>query len=587
MQYYRGSPKQGPFAKMMEVCNQLRWTIDVPLIADPDGVWHNWLEMNEKTLYELVKEAWVWHICREVQHRKDLADIDGIDHRVMLQARNKIKPHLLGLIFRLQDGTFVEPAQHAKYDTGKDSTCLQCGGQDSVEHRCTTCPARNSIYSKHAQILQKWGSFSRAKKIHLLPPHNPHWIKFKELAGQAEDHVKRWKKQPEPEQCHLFTDGSCHGNRHRMYHLASWAVVSASGDYCVASGSLGGLGQDSDRAELRAVIAAVNYALEVQRDTTIWTDSTFAAEGMVRLLHDIKDVPEGNYENDWIELQGLLCQRDVMLQVQHVPGHCQWIHQEVDFQNWAARWNDRADREANMAMKLHGPHLLALHRHLCAHHEGELADLCALQELHLDIMDKAKLDQIDEGSPELDGDEDSRDLRVERGCPDSLPVFRGLPVNFRELLAPLYESYGCSFVDNFVQVLKDWETDSNAVFYKVSFLELAVYLAVEGKPWIPMPHSSKPGCWLDKDTFNYHEPNLGALVRLAKSFIKELDRCFSLGVSWCKGISLAHFGVYTPLDGLILAVNAGVADTILCRLRGFTRRRPVRQANDLARPMRT
>lgn len=263
------------------------------------------------------------------------------------------------------------------------------------------------------------------------------------------------------------------------------------------------------------------------------------------------------------------------------------VHQEVDFQNWAARWNDRADREANMAMKLHGPHLLALHQQLCAHHEGELSDLCALQELHLDVMDKTKLDQMDEEQPELDGEGDSRDLRVERGCPDSLPVFQSLPHNYRELLAPLYESFGRGFVDKFVQVLMDWETDSNVEFYKVSFLELAVYMAVEGKSWIPMPHSTKPGCWLDKDTFNYHEPNLGALVRLAKSFLKELDRCFSLGVSWCKGISLAHFGVYTPLDGLILAVNAEVADLILSNLRGFTRRRPIRRANDLARPVRT
>lgn len=322
MDNYRGCSKQGPFAKMLEICNQLRWTIGVPLLADSDGVWHAWLEMHEKTLYELVKDAWIQHICREVQHRKDLAGIDGIDHRVVQQARKKVKPYLLGLISRLQDGTFVEPRQHAKYDTGKDSKCGLCGGHDSVEHRCTTCPARATIYLEHNHILQKWESFSRAKKIHLLPPRNPHWINFKEAVCKEVDRERRGPKRPEPEQCHLFTDGSCHGNRHRMYHLASWAVVSASGDFCVASGVLGGLGQDSDRAELRALIAAVNYALEIQRDTTIWTDSTFAAEGMVRLLHDIRDVPDGNYDNDWLELQGLLCQREMSLQVQHVPGHC-------------------------------------------------------------------------------------------------------------------------------------------------------------------------------------------------------------------------------------------------------------------------
>ena len=70
----------------------------------------------------------------------------------------------------------------------------------------------------------------------------------------------------------------------------------------------------------------------------------------------------------------------------------------MDFDNWAARWNDRADREANMAMKLHGEELLGLHRQLCAHHERELAELCALQELHLDILEKPvqNLDEDDQ-----------------------------------------------------------------------------------------------------------------------------------------------------------------------------------------------
>ena len=124
---------------------------------------------------------------------------------------------------------------------------------------------------------------------------------------------------PEPELCHLFTDGSCHGGRHRLYQLAAWAVVSATNDCCVANGVLGGLGQDNDRAELRAVIAAVQYAIEMQKNTVIWTDSTFAAEGMVRLLHDAADLPEGHCGEDRVELQGLLCHGEVQLQIHHVP----------------------------------------------------------------------------------------------------------------------------------------------------------------------------------------------------------------------------------------------------------------------------
>ena len=113
---------------------------------------------------------------------------------------------------------------------------------------------------------------------------------------------------------------------------------------------------------------------------------------MVRLLRDGDDLPDGHCVEDWIELQGLLCQCDVQLWIHHVPGHAHWVNHDADVDNWAARWNDRADREANMAMKMHGVELLRLHQQLWEHHEGELADICALQELHLDIIEKTATD---------------------------------------------------------------------------------------------------------------------------------------------------------------------------------------------------
>ena len=587
MENYEGQSKQGPFAKLLETCHYLRWTVEVPRLADAHGVWHDWLEMNEKTLYDLVKDAWMWKVYLEVSHRKDSEGLQGIDHRVVMQARNKIKPHGLSSIFRLQDGTFVEPSQHVKYDLGKVTTCNQCGGEDSTEHRCTSCPGRHQIYLQYAQILQKWTSFSKAKRIHLLPSQDPFWIPFKALVCQAEDQWIRVPCRFEPQHCHLFTDGSCHGSRRRSYQLAAWAVVSATADACVAKGALGGIGQDNDRAELRAIIAAVEYALVSQRETTIWTDSTFGAEGLSRLLHDAMDIPDGHCEDDWMELQGLLRLCEGRLHVQHIPSHVGWSHQDADVDNWAARWNDRADREANMAMRLHGCDLLALHQRLWAHHEGELADLCALQELHLDIVEKQEVEQRSEHPHDVDGEDDFGDWRVHRGWPGSCMPFRGLPESSDAGWVMLYESFGRTFVNNFVQALTPWEEDADTVICKVSFLEIATFLAVDGRRWTPTPHTDRPGCWQDRNAFNFYEPNLGALVRLAKSFLRALDRCFSLGINWCKGISLTILAVYTPLDGLTMAVNAGVAELIAQNLRGFTRRRPIRWPNDLARPMRT
>ena len=187
---------------------------------------------------------------------------------------------------------------------------------------------------------------------------------------------------------------------------------------------------------------------------------------------------------------------------------------------------------------------------------------------------------------EMGGEEGQYDLRwLERG-PVSHSPFVGLSDLEDARWVTLLGSFGQTFVVNFVQVIRSWEEDASAVICKLSFLEIAVVLATEGKRWIPMPHSTQPGCWQDRDAFNFNEPNLGALVRLAKAFLRSIDRRFSLEIRWCKGINLNFLGVCTPLDGLILAIPGGVAERSMDHLKGFTRRRPIRKANDLARPFR-
>ena len=131
-----------------------------------------------------------------------------------------------------------------------------------------------------------------------------------------------------------------------------------------------------------------------------------------------------------------------------------------------------------------------------------------------------------------------------------------------------------------------WSGDENSGACKISFLELAVYVATEGKKWVPMPHLHRAGCWQDRDAFNFSEPNLGALVRLVKAFFHSLGQCFSLDICWCKGINLSFLGVCTPQDGLTLAISVDDANLSMDHLKSFTWRRPIRRANDLARPLR-
>ena len=312
----------------------------------------------------------------------------------------------------------------------------------------------------------------------------------------------------------------------------------------------------------------------------------YVAEGAVRILHDEHDLPEGKHQDDWTELQGLLCARAAPLYVQHIPGHAKWDHADQDIDGWFARWNDRADREANMAMRLHGEELLCLHRRLLGHHERELSDLLCLQRLHAAVANVAKpTDPTPEAAEDYDGDHDEEDWLVERGSPDNPSILDGLPDD--ESAMALWDQFGKTFVVNFLQLLRRWDAHPERSMMKISFLELAIHLAGAAAAWLPQPHMEKLNTWCERGAAGFSEPTIGALVRLVKAFTRSLTLSFCLETVWCKGINLSIFSVFVPQDGLILAMPPATIKEISTLLISFTRRRPIRRANDLSRPLRS
>eukprot|EP00435_Cladocopium_sp_Y103_P043109 s1838_g12.t1 len=510
MMKYQGASRQGPFAKLLEVCAALKWSIEVPYIADRDGVWHDWLHLDERVIYELACEGWSWKIWEEVRTRKDMQGLYGIDRLAVKAAQGKVAAHNLPAIMRLRDGSFMEPKQHAKYDFAKITRCGQCGEEDSITHRCTQCSGRRHLHAKFSRVIQKWEEWGPAKALHLLPSENPFWGHFKTKMCAFTDTMEKRALHSDDGSLHLFTDASCVGGRNPSYARSAWAVVSPEEDAWVARGALGGIGHCADRAELRAGIAAIDYAMQQERDATIWTDCTFVAEGMYRLLCNIHDLPQGAHQDDWLEMQGLLCHRENVITVQHVPGHARVSLNDQDFDDWAARWNARVDREARIALTLHGEELFRLHLELLAHHEREVRDLCELQDLHLALAVPTEKTVPAEDEEENDGDEDPVDHLVERGCLDGRMQLQGLPIHFGDDLLPLTERFGSTYVHKMLETLRSWEDSSRVKVYKISFLELAIFGLTEGRAWIPMPHTSKPNCWQDRGVLNYSEPTVAA-----------------------------------------------------------------------------
>ena len=190
----------------------------------------------------------------------------------------------------------------------------------------------------------------------------------------------------------IFTDGSCLCPAQPDLSLGSWAVVCAQQDKWIARGTLAGVRQSVDRAELAALRCALDATLGYAGELTFWIDSSFVAEGFHRILLCIDDVPKDHGDGSWIEIQNLVKMHVGKLQIQHISSHRTCWQEEHPVDEWTAYWNDRVDREAVRAHVLRGRDFMALRDELCEGVHRTCRQLEALQALHLDIS-KTRLQQ--------------------------------------------------------------------------------------------------------------------------------------------------------------------------------------------------
>ena len=585
MQKYDGKVLQGPFAKLLEICGQLSWQIEAPNVRDRHGTLIPWLDLDDKRFRAILEEGWTWKVWEEVQGRKDMEGLYGIDKPAIREACNRLPPHHRNGIRVLQDGTFVESKIHCKYDLTKTNLCPLCQGQDSLEHRCTDCPAAHDLYLAHQPTLLRWPQWTKAQKLRLLPSANPHLAKFRRQLSTGQGVEKRKSCIVDVTHLHLFTDGSCIGGKIPDYSLGAYSVIQPEADDWLVKGALGGLCQGGDRAELRAIIAAVEIALTTELPCTIWTDSTYGGEGVRRLLIDPLDAPDSTNEEDWKELQGLLIQGRDRITIQHVPGHSTRADNDLDVGDWAARWNDRADREAQAAQRLHGPTMKTFEE-LWKHHEQVVRDLCALQSLHLDVLERFTVTDEGEEEEHEEGYVDLVDWRVERGCPDSPNPFTDATLACPEARAQMTQTFGLHFTNWMMNWLGTLTEGNDVQMIKLSFLELAIYVLEMGHDDLPRVDPLRPLHWCDKGTVGATEPTVAAVLRLIRAFVHSLETCFCLSFEKIQGLNLVSLGVHTPQAGLAFPVNDVFGSRVRHALVTFTASRPIRLVNDLSRPLR-
>ena len=386
MANWDGASTQGPFGKLLEITRLVGWRVEPPLIVDHDGVeWHLG-ECHQPSLLRTLRDAWAQFIAYDLAERKDYVGLQGIDYDVLLKAQQKLQPGDKSWLAVLRAGTFIEPAQQAKYDLAKPTTCLLCGALDSLEHRNYHCPGLAAARSEFADVIGPAGSWPVSLRTKLLPSRNPHlgWFR-QQLSLQGDvDQVNRYQVSSGP--IHLFTDGSCRSPDVVQHALTSYAVVDATSDRLVAQGICGGLHQSSDLGEVRALATALEWIVDQTEQVTLWSDSAYATQGLQRLLHDPTDLPEDACRGDWCRIQHALLACSVSITVQHTPSHQEVSLPATTVSEWEAYWNNRVDHEAACAHNLWPQPLIDQWHRVRAHHQREVRRLCRLQDLHLAVL---------------------------------------------------------------------------------------------------------------------------------------------------------------------------------------------------------
>ena len=147
-----------------------------------------------------------------------------------------------------------------------------------------------------------------------------------------------------------FTDGTCSTPEVAEEALASWAVVRANRGV-VSAGNLPGLQQCIYRAELTAVLSAINWSACSVGDLHVWCDNQAVVDNFRKLLAGTARADEFEHQDLWEAVQACLSVSLATVHIHKVAGHDQADFSDGPIDDFCRIWNAAADRQAKVSNK--------------------------------------------------------------------------------------------------------------------------------------------------------------------------------------------------------------------------------------------
>ena len=300
-----------------------------------------------------VQHQWLQVVVSATSHRPCFGGLEACDPEATRRWMSTLEVSDQALFRKVLNGTHItQDGKH--YCQASDSDiCPYCECTDSRFHRFWICSRFEHIRSEVPQHV-----FDAATHLPdaltccgwaLAPTTQQAWNQY---------FVSLHPTQVTPFTAggilHVFTDGSCFEQHCPQSRFAGWSVILAdihavhdfSGSQILDTGVLPGLLQSAGRAEIFAVLRALQITTAHKGEVMLWSDCDAVVKRLRKLLNGGVVKCGSSHSDLWEDIHGCLQDRRGPTRITRVAAH-QSEHAAVDvFTEWCFRHNELADRQA-------------------------------------------------------------------------------------------------------------------------------------------------------------------------------------------------------------------------------------------------
>lgn len=346
------APPNGPASVLVDRASRLGWQLCFDgSFRDQFGKFSP-LHLHWDALVARIKWSWPQVMSCEFSHRWTFAGIQNASLDEVSRLLKSFSPQDQVFLRCALDGTLYHDVSKTSDNRGADSQCVFCHSPDSVWHRLWECPAFCSCRQdfKWFGILHE---LPKAQTCHGWPMLSSAWISLQNWFCALPEYCRSFSLPCGEGVLDLFTDGTCACPTEPVLRYSAWSLTCAVSDVSVLEHSVlacshtRGMHQTAFRAELEAMVVALEAVSASSRRARIWCDCLAVVRGVRRLQQGGIVKPNRSHSDLWLRIQHALSQLDdSRVQVVKVVSHASADLAMSEVERWAFWHNQLADRAA-------------------------------------------------------------------------------------------------------------------------------------------------------------------------------------------------------------------------------------------------